>query len=1536
MAKALCSLQLAKDSSGAERFVCHRQPELWSPQGPMREVALGNVIGNGTGNGDRDQEWHSPFLNMGPVTKVTVAVINLAIWVNEVRKSWIFNFLWKAGTWIQGYHTLTVCFWSYFNNGTYCEEMTPGEIFSQPFTQLFGPTPPVFEGFKSLNVNDIIQWLVLLVCLFCLAFRDKGRLTWITTLIPTLENKDAAPQPEPVPQPDPAPQPDTVPQPASGINHPDWVKEICEMGQMLREDLGKPSSCPNKGESDGAAAEPTDVTTVQVPAEPQGQPQPAAVAPVETKKYKVKSEHTGNKDKKGGPSQPGEESEVEIITESLTYESLRNLQKDLARRGREAYTAWLLQVWDLIGTGVQLDSSEARNLGPLTQDSGVNQVFVREPGPLSLWERLLMSVRERFVHRDRMQEHHHRMRWKTLEEGIQQLREVAVLEVLFGRGGQHDNDPDKVKCTGQMLWNLATLGPSQYATYIATIHPDTNQETVGSVANKLRNYESIISSPMKAQVSAVAKELRERMEEVTEEIREGEARENRVYWTVWIRWPGTSEPQKYEALVDTGSQCTLIPSEYVGTEPISIAGVTGGSQELTLLEAEGFRWAFGIAAVEAEGIKKLNSLPGLSENPSAVGLLKVEEQRVPVATSTVHRRQYRTNRDAVIPIHKMIRELESQGVVSKTHSPFNSPIWPVRKSDGEWRLTVDYRALNEVTPPLSAAVPDMLELQYELESRAAKWYATIDIANAFFSIPLAAECRPQFAFTWRGVQYTWNRLPQGWKHSPTICHGLIQAALEKGEAPEHLQYIDDIIVWGNTAMEVFEKGEKIIQILLKAGFAIKQSKVKGPAREIQFLGVKWQDGRRQIPTEVINKITAMSPPTSKKETQAFLGAIGFWRMHIPEYSQIVSPLYLVTRKKNDFHWGPEQQQAFAQIKQEIAHAVALGPVRTGPEVKNVLYSAARNNGLSWSLWQKVPGETRGRPLGFWSRSYRGSEANYTPTEKEILAAYEGVQAASEVIGTEAQLLLAPRLPVLGWMFKGKVPSTHHATDATWSKWIALITQRARIGNPNRPGILEIITNWPEGENFGLMDEEEQEQVTRAEEAPPYNQLPAEETRYALFTDGSCRVVGINRKWKAAVWSPTRQVAQATEGEGGSSQLAELKAVQLALDIAEREKWPKLYLYTDSWMVANALWGWLDRWRKANWQRRGKPIWAADEWKDIAARVEKLPVKVRHVDAHVPKSRANEEHQNNEQVDQAAKIEVSKIDLDWQHKGELFLARWAHDASGHQGRDATYKWAQDRGVDLTMDSISQVIHDCETCAAIKQAKRVKPLWYGGRWSKYKYGEAWQIDYITLPQTRQGKRYVLTMVEATTGWLETYPVPHATARNTILGLEKQILWRHGTPERIESDNGTHFKNSLINTWAREHGIEWVYHIPYHAPAAGKVERCNGLLKTTLKALGAGTFKNWENNLAKATWLVNTRGSTNRAGPTQSEPLGTRDGDKVPVVHMRGMLGKTVWINSASSKDNPAPGVVFAQGPGCTWWVMQKDGETRCIPQGDLVFR
>jgi len=102
-----------------------------------------------------------------------------------------------------------------------------------------------------------------------------------------------------------------------------------------------------------------------------------------------------------------------------------------------------------------------------------------------------------------------------------------------------------------------------------------------------------------------------------------------------------------------------------------------------------------------------------------------------------------------------------------------------------------------------------------------------------------------------------------------------------------------------------------------------------------------------------------------------------------------------------------------------------------------------------------------------------------------------------------------------------------------------------------------------------------------------------------------------------------------------------------------------------------------------------------------------------------------------------------------------------------------------------------------------------------------------------------------------------------------------------------------------------------------------------------MGGGTFKNWDTHLAKATWLVNTRGSTNQVGPAQWILPHPVEVDKVHVVHMKNMLGKTVWVSPASGKGKPVRRIAFAEGPGCTWWVMRKDKEVQFVPHGDLIL-
>lgn len=54
------------------------------------------------------------------------------------------------------------------------------------------------------------------------------------------------------------------------------------------------------------------------------------------------------------------------------------------------------------------------------------------------------------------------------------------------------------------------------------------------------------------------------------------------------------------------------------------------------------------------------------------------------------------------------------GITHPTHSSFNSPVWPVRKLNGTWCMTVDYWELNKMTLLLFAAFPSVMDLMDHL------------------------------------------------------------------------------------------------------------------------------------------------------------------------------------------------------------------------------------------------------------------------------------------------------------------------------------------------------------------------------------------------------------------------------------------------------------------------------------------------------------------------------------------------------------------------------------------------------------------------------------------------------------------------------------------------------------------------------------------------------------------------------------------------------------------------------------------------------
>ncbi|GAB0205085.1 hypothetical protein GRJ2_002974100 [Grus japonensis] len=198
---------------------------------------------------------------------------------------------------------------------------------------------------------------------------------------------------------------------------------------------------------------PTGTAATQTPAtgtvaEPKDQPIPVSVAPVHKKKYTRKSVRLVKDDDEPGPSpEQEEEPEPEVITRSLSLSELRDMRKDFSRLPGEHIITWLLRCWDNGASSLELEGREAKQLGSLPREGGIDKAIGKKAQALSLWRRLLSSVRERYPFSEDVV--CWPGKWTTMERGIQYLRELAVREMVYydPDNAQLPTDPDEVQCT---------------------------------------------------------------------------------------------------------------------------------------------------------------------------------------------------------------------------------------------------------------------------------------------------------------------------------------------------------------------------------------------------------------------------------------------------------------------------------------------------------------------------------------------------------------------------------------------------------------------------------------------------------------------------------------------------------------------------------------------------------------------------------------------------------------------------------------------------------------------------------------------------------------------------------------------------------------------------------------------------------------------------------------------------------------------------------------------------------------------------------
>ena len=186
---------------------------------------------------------------------------------------------------------------------------------------------------------------------------------------------------------------------------------------------------------------------------------------------------------------------------------------------------------------------------------------------------------------------------------------------------------------------------------------------------------------------------------------------------------------------------------------------------------------------------------------------------------------------------------------------------------------------------------------------------------------------------------------------------------------------------------------------------------------------------------------------------------------------------------------------------------------------------------------------------------------------------------------------------------------------------------------------------------------------------------------------------------------------------------------------------------------------------------------------------------------------------------------------------------AHDKLGHQGNTHTYCLIKCQYYWKGMNKdIRKCIANCTLC----------------HWEKAKV-QAYHLQIMQIPDrpfdkiamylvtecktSNSGNKHILIIIDHLTGWPEAFLIPDKSADTIVSIIINQYLPVHICFRYILSDNGTEFKNSLMDHVLKQLGIERIFSAPYHPQSNGKLEVFHKYLKPTLKKLCEKDLSNWD---------------------------------------------------------------------------------------------
>jgi transposase InsO family protein len=344
---------------------------------------------------------------------------------------------------------------------------------------------------------------------------------------------------------------------------------------------------------------------------------------------------------------------------------------------------------------------------------------------------------------------------------------------------------------------------------------------------------------------------------------------------------------------------------------------------------------------------------------------------------------------------EQVEELLDKGLIRPSASPWGFPVVFVRKSDGKWRMCIDYRALNAVTKKNGYPLPRIQELLTIIGR--AKCLSKIDLVSGYWQVRLKPEDTSKSAFNTIWGKYEWLAMPFGLCNAPATFQTLMNETLRTKLGHTVIVYLDDILIFSNSPDDHYRDLEEVLRALQDQKLYARLPKCTFMAPQVDFCGHTIGSGTVKPMQEKIDIIASWPRPTNVQEVRQWIGLTGFYRQFVRGFANIATPLHellkegdieLRKKKRRPIVWTRDCEASFANLKEILV----AKPVLAQPDPKQpfTIETDASEWAIGYVLMQKGE-DNKLHPVAFDGRKLRDAELNYPTQEKELLAIKEALR-----------------------------------------------------------------------------------------------------------------------------------------------------------------------------------------------------------------------------------------------------------------------------------------------------------------------------------------------------------------------------------------------------------------------------------------------------------------------------------------------------------------------------------------------------------------